>query len=77
MAFIMNALMFEIVEVVLGERVTDGLLLLFQQAGRPGVRDIGQEFDAGVTQRGDARDRFCDRVAEVGVGTEGEFHVGP
>ena len=54
------------------EAPADHLLLHGQQTGRPGVRHVGEQLDAGVAEAGNAGDRLLDGHVEIGVGTEGE-----
>jgi hypothetical protein len=57
-----------------GERVADRLLALFEQPGGPGVRNVRQDFDAGIAKLGNLGDGFLNGKVQVGVGAEGELH---
>ena len=69
----------ERVHVREGEPVTlhrreDGALGAFEQAGGPGVGDVGQELEPLVAECRDPCGRLFEGKAEVGVGAEGEAH---
>ena len=55
-------------------RREDGALGAFEQAGGPGVGDVGQEFEPLVAEGRDPFGRLFEGIAEVGVGAEGQAH---
>ncbi len=57
-------------------RPQDRALLHVEQTGRPGVRHVGQQFQALVAECGDPGGRFVEGMFQVGVGAEGESHGG-
>ena len=59
-AFIMNALMFENASPVRSIASRIASLLDVEQPGRPGVRHVGQQFQALVAERGDPSGRFVE-----------------
>src|SRR5262249_53909703 len=61
-------------QLVIGQAIADGLLLLGQQVGRPGMRHIGHDLDAGVADPCQATGSLGEGVFEVSVGAEGEVH---
>ena len=67
----MNALMFENASPVRSIAFKIAALLDFEQAGRPGVRHVGQQLEPLVTQPGDAIRRLVEGDAQIGVGAEG------
>ena len=69
----MKALTFEIVSLCRSS-AANRIFSLLQQARGPGMRHVGQNLDARVTGRRNAGDRIFDRMAQIGIGAEGEFH---
>ena len=59
---------------IAGEGVAEGLLLLGQHIGRPGVRHVGHHLDALVADGGQPLDGLREGVIQVGVGAEGQLH---
>ena len=55
-------------------RLQDSALLDVEQTGRPGVGHVGQQFQPLVSESGDARGRFVERMLQVGVGAESQSH---
>ncbi len=49
-------------EAMFGERVPDSLLLYVQHAGWPGMRHVGQQFDALVAEAVDSGNRFFNEI---------------
>ena len=59
---------------IVRKRLAHCLLVFLEQIGRPGVRHIGHDLDALVTDPGNACDRLGKRKMQVGIGAEREFH---
>ena len=72
----MNALIFENASPVSVHRLLDAALLDVEQAGRPGVRHVGQQLEPLVAQLGDAPGGLVEGMFQVGVGAEGQTHEG-
>ena len=60
---------------MLGERVADRLFFLSEEAGRPGVRHVGHDFNAGVAEGGEPARGFREGVFQISIRAEGESHI--
>ena len=58
-------------EPVLREVFANGLFSFVEQAGRPGVRHVGQDLNTAIAEAGDLCDRILDREMHVGIAAEG------
>src|SRR5205807_7513911 len=54
--------------------MSNTLLLLLEQASRPGMWHISHDLDAGIADSSQAAGRLGRGVLQVGVGAEGKLH---